>query len=73
MVVLSSTVTWRFINLKESLDNLVGKTSHTDSMLVNSNLGHKRIVGNWTTDLWRVVAHLDKGDGMVYYEPSQEY
>ena len=71
-VMFSSKVRWRFVHLNEAFDRVVGKTHHTEGLHVYSNVGRAVVVGDRTTDLLQEVPHLQRGEGSVYYEPSQE-
>lgn len=71
-VMFSSKVKWRFVRLNDAFDSVVGKTHHTQGLHIYSNVGRAVMVGDRTTDLLQEVPHLQRGEGGVYYEPSQE-
>jgi len=65
---LSIYCNWRFLNLNESYESLIGSSSR--SLLVYSNVGGGSVVGNQVTDLLREGNLIRKGAGVQYFEPT---
>ncbi|KAL9967937.1 hypothetical protein ACROYT_G026250 [Oculina patagonica] len=64
---LSFLCNWRFLNLNEAFQNIVGHNSR--SLLVYSSVGSSSMVGNQVTDLLREVNYRRRGEGSVYFGP----
>ena len=60
------------MHLNDAFESVVGKTHHTEGLHVYSNVGRAVMVGDWTTHLLQEVPRLQREEGSVYYEPSQE-
>ena len=66
-VHLSCACNWRFVNIKNALDDLVGGTNRT--LYIYSDVGGRTVVGNRVTDLLREVRFKSEGLGSQYFEP----
>ena len=65
-VYLSVECNWRFKNIKEAFDHVMGKTAQ--SFFVYSDVMMSGIVGNQVTDLLREVKYQRTGAGVNYLE-----
>ena len=68
LMELSIFCNWRFLNLNQAFQNVVGSRSR--SLLVYSDVGGSSVVGNQVTDLLRQVNFHLRGDGSQYFEPT---
>jgi len=64
---LSIYCNWRFLNLNEAFEVVVGSSSR--SLFVYSDVGGSGVVGNQVTDLLREVNLIRRGAGVQYFEP----
>lgn len=64
--VSSTTCNWRFMNLNNAFQNVVGEKSR--SLFVYSDVGGSN-VGNQVTDLLREINFHREGKGIKYFEP----
>ena len=65
-VHLSCTGNWRFVNIKNAFDDLVGGTNRT--LYIYSDAGGGTVVGNRVTDLLREVRFKSEGLGRQHFE-----
>ena len=67
MICLSPYCTWKFVNINEAFQNILGSPSRT--LFVYSDVGESTITGNQMTDLLREVKFQREGKGATYFEP----
>jgi len=66
-LTLSIYCNWRFMNLNEAFEMVMGEKSR--SVLVYTNAGGRSVVGNQVTDLLRQVNLIRRGEGTQYFDP----
>jgi len=66
-LTLSIYCNWRFLNLNEAFEMVLGDRSR--SVLVYTNAGGRSVVGNQVTDLLRQVNLIRSGNGTQYFDP----
>lgn len=64
---MSTTCNWRFLNLNNAFQNVVGE--HSRSLFVYSDVGGTNVVGNQVTDLLREINFQRQAKGINYFEP----
>ena len=67
MIYLNPYCTWKFVNINQSFQNILGSPSRT--LFVYSDVGESTITGNKLTDLLREVKFQREGKGVTYFEP----
>ena len=68
MIYLNPYCTWKFVNINEAFQNILGSPSRT--LFVYSDVGESTITGNKLTDLLREVKFQREGKGATYFKPQ---